>query len=138
MAYLTIFIFFIFAVMSGLGIGGGGLMVIYLALFTNVGQLTAQGINLVFFLFSSGASILVHLSKRKILTGAVVIMSVSGISGAIAGSLISGMIDQGMLRKIFGIMLIICGMISFRSFSTKSDSINNEIIHSKNEFVKKL
>ena len=138
MSYLTIFVFFIFAVMSGLGIGGGGLMVIYLALFTNVGQLAAQGINLVFFLFSSGASILVHLSKRKILTGAVVIMSVSGISGAIAGSLISGMIDQGMLRKIFGIMLIICGMISFRSFSTESDSINNEIIHSKNEFVKKL
>ena len=57
---------FVFAVLSGLGVGGGGLLVIYLALFTDVAQLSAQGINLLFFIFSCGASMLVHLSKRKI------------------------------------------------------------------------
>ena len=41
------------SVLSGLGIGGGGLLVIYLAFFTDTPQITAQGINLLFFIFSS-------------------------------------------------------------------------------------
>ena len=93
-------------------------MVIYLALFTEISQLAAQGINLLFFLFSSGTSILVHLSKRKILFSAVLLMSISGVVGAVIGSLVSGVIEQSLLRKAFGMMLIICGMISFRSSNT--------------------
>ena len=119
MLYVTLIAFFAFAVLSGLGIGGGGLLVIYLALFTSVGQLAAQGINLLFFLFSSGSSIIVHLSKRKILGQAVIVMSLSGVVGALLGSVISGAIAQELLRKVFGMMLVICGMISLRSASRK-------------------
>lgn len=114
MIYLTIAVFFVFAVLSGLGVGGGGLLVIYLALFTDTSQLTAQGVNLLFFLFSSGSSILVHLSKRKIFTSAVAVMALSGVIGAVVGSYFSGVIDQQLLRKIFGAMLIVCGMVSLR------------------------
>ncbi len=47
---------FITALLAGLGIGGGGLLVIYLVLWTNCEQLSAQGINLLFFLFSSASA----------------------------------------------------------------------------------
>ena len=114
MIYVTMAVFFVFAILSGLGVGGGGLLVIYLALFTDTSQLTAQGVNLLFFLFSSGSSILVHLSKRKIFTSAVIVMSLSGVIGAVIGSYFSGVIDQQLLRKIFGAMLIVCGLVSLR------------------------
>ena len=112
-------VFFVFAVLSGLGVGGGGLLMIYLALFTEVGQLAAQGINLLFFLFSSGTSILVHLTKRKIFFSAVALMSLTGVTGALVGSFLSGVIDQDLLRKIFGAMLIVCGMLSLRGSKGK-------------------
>ena len=106
---------FIVSILSGLGVGGGGLFVIYLALFTDIPQLQIQGINLAFFLFSSTASLLVHLTKRKIFISAVVIMSLFGIAGAVLGSLISTKIDQELLRKIFGAMLIVSGIISLKN-----------------------
>ena len=48
----TIIASFLIAALSGLGVGGGGLFVVFLALFTEIPQITAQGINLLFFLFS--------------------------------------------------------------------------------------
>ena len=129
MVYATMAALLVFAVLSGLGVGGGGLLVIYLALFTDVAQLSAQGINLLFFIFSCGASILVHLSKRKIFFGAVAVMSVFGVMGALVGSYFSGIIDQTLLRKIFGAMLIVCGMFSLRASKDKKEekiTINNK------------
>ena len=41
---------FLIAVLSGLGVGSGGLLVIYLTLVEKVPQLTAQGTNLIFFI----------------------------------------------------------------------------------------
>ena len=121
MLIFTVAVSFIIAVLSGLGVGGGGLFVIYLALFTDVPQLAAQGINLVFFLFCAGASVAVHITKRKILFSAVAIMALSGLVGALLGSLISSRIDQDLLRKIFGAMLTLTGIISLRSSFVKTD-----------------
>lgn len=129
MVYATMAALFVFAVLSGLGVGGGGLLVIYLALFTDVAQLSAQGINLLFFIFSCGASILVHLSKRKIFFGAVAVMSVLGVMGALVGSYFSALIEQDLLKKIFGVMLIGCGLISLRGSKGKKEekiTINNK------------
>ena len=106
---------FLVAILSGLGVGGGGLFVIYLALFTDLPQLQIQGINLAFFLFSSSASLSIHLTKRKIFWTAVTIMSISGILGAVLGSLLSANIDEIILRKIFGAMLVISGSLSLKS-----------------------
>ena len=103
---------FIVSLLSGLGVGGGGLFIVYLALFTDTPQLAAQGLNLLFFLFSAGASLPVHLTKRKILSGAVGIMVLAGILGALVGSYISTHIDERILRKIFGALLCLSGIIS--------------------------
>jgi len=104
---------FIVSLLSGLGVGGGGLFIVYLALFTDTPQLAAQGLNLLFFLFSAGASLPVHLTKRKIFPGAVGVMIISGVFGALLGSYLSAHIDESILRKIFGALLCISGLISF-------------------------
>ena len=48
----TVVAFFASA-LAAMGVGGGGLLVIYLTLVRATEQISAQGINLFFFLFSS-------------------------------------------------------------------------------------
>lgn len=105
---------FLIAALSGMGVGGGGLFVIYLSLFTDTPQLIAQGMNLLFFLFSAGASVTVHLTRRHIYFGAIAIMAVSGIVGSLLGAYTAQLVNQYLLRKIFGIMLIVSGILSLK------------------------
>ncbi len=77
---------FIVATLSGMGIGSGGLMVLYLTFVRNAPQLAAQGFNLLFFLFASASSMIVHLLRRKIFWLAVLIMILAGLPAAYLGT----------------------------------------------------
>ena len=99
--------------MSGLGVGSGGLLVVFLTEYRGVGQLFAQGVNLIFFIFSSGAATAVNLRARKICYGAVLLMSIGGTIGAITGALIASVLNPDLLRISFGLMLLIGGIPSF-------------------------
>jgi len=115
--WLTMGITFLLAALSGMGVGGGGLFVIYLSLFTDTPQLVAQGMNLLFFLFSSGASVTVHLRKRRICYSAVGVMALFGIVGALLGAYASAHLSGRLLRQIFGGMLVVSGILALRQKS---------------------
>lgn len=104
---------FVFAALSGMGVGGGGLFVIWLSLVLGREQLEAQGINLIFFLFCSAAALSVNVKKRKFDIKKTLILSASGAISAIGGSLLASCVETGILRKIFGVLLVISGGISF-------------------------
>lgn len=101
------------ALLSGLGVGSGGLLVVFLTEYRGVGQLFAQGVNLIFFIFSSGASTAVNLRSRNICYGAVTVMSLGGTVGAIVGAIVASVLDPDLLRIGFGLMLLIGGIPSF-------------------------
>ena len=101
------------ALLSGLGVGSGGLLVVFLTEYRAVGQLFAQGVNLIFFIFSSGASTAVNLRARNICYGAVMVMSIGGTVGAIVGALVASVLDPDLLRIGFGAMLLIGGVPTF-------------------------
>jgi uncharacterized membrane protein YfcA len=109
---LNIIASFAIALLSGMGIGSGGLFVIWLTLAENTPQLTAQGLNLLFFIFSSSASLTVHLTKRKIAWRAVALLTLTGVGGALIGGYISGLINAAAMKKLFGTMLILSGLVS--------------------------
>ena len=111
---------FLIAVLSGMGIGSGGFLVIYLSLATQMPQLAAQGINLLFFLFSSGASLFLHSKKRKLFGGAIATMSAMGMIGSPLGSLAAAALPSELLKKLFGGMLIVSGLLSLRKTASKS------------------
>ncbi len=111
---------FIIAALSGMGIGSGGFLVIYLSLAEQTPQLTAQGINLLFFLFSSAASLFLHMRKRKLLGSVILTMSAMGILGSPLGSLAAAALPSDALRKLFGGMLIVSGLLSLRKSLAKS------------------
>ena len=109
---LDFFIGYLTAALAGLGIGGGGLLVIYLALVEKLPQLEAQGINLLFFIFSSSAALAVHFFKRKIPLKLTALLASTGVLGACLGNVITGNISEDLLRIMFGILLVISGIIA--------------------------
>lgn len=112
MQFLNIAAAFVIAVLSGMGIGSGGLFTIWLTAVAGTPQLAAQGLNLLFFLFSGGASMTVHLSRRRIYWGAVLILAASGIIGTLAGSFVVGLLPVETIRIVFGATLILSGAAS--------------------------
>jgi len=122
---------FLIALVSGMGLGGGGLFAVYLSVFTETPQLSVQGFNLLFFIFCAGASVTVQLFGRKINLFAVLIMTLTGMAGALLGTLLAGVVPEEYLRKIFGIMLISTGIIALRSaLSGRNSGVGEE--YSKN------
>lgn len=96
----------------GMGVGGGGLFVIFLTLCLNFGQIDAQGTNLVFFILSIIASIFVHIKKRKIYFKQVLIMILFGAIGSLAFSNLANNINPEIPRKMLGGLLILGGAYS--------------------------
>ena len=121
----AIIISFLISVLSGMGVGGGGLFVIYLSIFTSTPQLAAQGMNLLFFLFSSFASVAVQINRRRIRFAAVTFMATFGVLGAFVGAYLTSLLPEEYLRRIFGMMLVAGGVLSFRSSFSQSEAKKN-------------
>ena len=97
------------AVLSGMGVGSGGLLVVYLTLAAGMSQAPAQALNLFFFLFAASASTAVNIRRRNIAWGCVILLGLGGAVGAIAGSAIAAVAKPRVLRMLFGIMLTVTG-----------------------------
>lgn len=99
------------SVLSGMGVGGGGLLVIYLTLFLGKEQFLSQGINLLFFLAASVSSLFIHLRQRKIDRRTVFAVAGIGSVGVILGSLLAGYLPGDVLRKIFAGFMVAAGTL---------------------------
>jgi uncharacterized membrane protein YfcA len=111
--WITLLVTFAVALLSGMGVGSAGLLIIFLALVQHTPQLTAQGINLLFFLFSSGAALLVHLFRTPPLWGLLLLLIPAGLLGAWAGAALALYLPQALLRKLFGAFLLLSGTFGF-------------------------
>lgn len=98
------------AVISSMGFGGGGVLILYLTLFKNTPQLTAQGKNLFFFIPCSIVSIFVYCKNGIIKFKKILPMILGGIIGVLAGNLLLKQIPEKMLSIIFAVFLIISGI----------------------------
>lgn len=104
---------FLTGFLSSLGVGGGVILIVYLTVIAGIDQLTAQGINLVFFLPIALLSVIIHRKNKLIdikkLIPAMITGSICSVIGAILAELIGGYI----LRKGYGIFVMILGVRSF-------------------------
>lgn len=110
MGIIDFFAGVVIAVLAGMGIGGGGLLVLYLLFAREMGQVASQGINLVFFICAGIASLVYHKRKRRINVRLMLFLIVFGVVGAITGAYCASVIDPEIIRKIFGWLLIISGI----------------------------
>lgn len=95
---------------GGLGVGGGGILLLYLTSFTETNQLSAQGVNLLFFLPVSAAALFIHIKNGFVKWKTALFCVIPGIPGVLLGSFIAGSIDKTLLRGIFALFLLITGL----------------------------
>ena len=98
-------------ILGSMGLGGGGILIIYLSLFTATKQLTAQGINLLFFIPVGILSLIIYALKKQIKWKLTIRIAIFGIIGAIIGILLADFLGGDITRKIFGGMLVLMGVI---------------------------
>jgi uncharacterized membrane protein YfcA len=101
---------FLAGILSGFGIGGGTLLMLYLTVFAGIAQKTAQGINLLYFLPTAAASLILH-GKNHTVNWRVVPFAVLG--GCVTAGLFSYaaiLIDLNLLKKLFGGFLVLTGL----------------------------
>ena len=102
-----ILISLISGIVSGLGMGGGTILIFLLSNIVKIEQHTAQATNLIFFIPTSIVAIIVNLKNKNVNLKIAIIISLFGIIGAIIGSKIATNINVFILRKYFGIFLAI-------------------------------
>lgn len=101
--------------LGAIGIGGGSVLIIYLTLFLNMPQLKSQGINLLFFIPCSAVGILFHIKNKLIDFKSILPLIIFGILGVICGYFIGKSIDEYLLRKIFGVFLIVLAVLQLQN-----------------------
>lgn len=119
---LAIAVGLITGIISGFGIGGGSLLIVYLTTFAAVDQYTAGGINLLYFLCCAPTALIAHIRNRRVEWKAVIWCSVAGvITSALAAFFAAGM-DTNLLRRAFGVLLLYIGFRELFCKSQKSAS----------------
>lgn len=97
-------------ILSGFGVGGGTLLILYLTLFADTAQRTAQGINLLYFLPTAGASLIGHVKNKMIETSAFWCAGVCGTVTTALASVMIGRVPTDWLKRGFGVFLIAVGI----------------------------
>lgn len=113
MWYVLIIFGFLAGVIGGMGMGGGTLLIPLLTIFIEISQIVAQGYNLIAFLPMSIIAIIIHYKNKLIEFKYLPLLIISGIVFAILGSLLANLIDQSILKILFGIFLIVLSMVEF-------------------------
>ena len=83
---LNILIGAVSGLVSGMGMGGGTILILCLSLFMGVDQHVAQGANLVFFVPTSIVSIITNIKQKLIKWKTGIVIVIFGIIGAIVRS----------------------------------------------------
>lgn len=99
-------------ILSGMGIGGGGLLVIYLTLPGRVPQKDAQAVNLGFFIIAAISSLVFHLREHRVDVKKLLTLTFSGIAGSLMGTYFAKNADGELLTKLFGWMLLLSGTVT--------------------------
>ena len=98
------------SVISAWGVGGGTLLLLVMTLFLDVDQRTAQGINLLFFLPTALSALVCHARGGYLDKPTLKSAIPFAVAAALAGSWIATNLDVEVLRKPFGVYLLLSGI----------------------------
>lgn len=107
---VTIIIGTVLGFLSGIGVGGGSLLMLWLTLVLNMEHSIARSINLLFFIPSALIATLFRWKQGKLDIKKVLPAIVCGCISAACFSLLSKRIDITHIKKAFGILLLLTGL----------------------------
>ena len=97
-------------VLSGFGVGGGSLLLIYMTTFAGVPQTLAQGVNLLYFLPTAATALPAHLKNGYVEKGALLPAIAAALVCSALTAWAATALDVEVLRKCFGGFLILIGL----------------------------
>lgn len=96
-------------VLSGFGIGGGTLLVLWLTLVGGYSQLRAGGVNLLYFICCALPALLGHAKNHLLEKKAVWWCALWGVPACIGAACLAAWVDSTLLRRCFGVLLLFIG-----------------------------
>ena len=93
-------------ILSGFGIGGGSLLMLYLTLIAGMPQQTAAGANLLYFIACAPAALISHFKNKLVCFRALLWCTLAGIPTSIAASMSRCGNRSFPARRPFGILLL--------------------------------
>ena len=98
------------SVISAWGVGGGTLLLLVMTLFLGVDQRTAQGINLLFFLPTALSALVCHWRSGYLDKPTLKSAAPWAVLAAALGAWAATALDVEVLRKPFGVYLLLSGV----------------------------
>jgi uncharacterized membrane protein YfcA len=96
--------------LSGLGVGGGSLLILWLTAILETPPQQARIINLLFFLPAAFISCVLRIQKGSLTLKPLIPAILGGCICAVIFSKLSTGMDVTLLKKLFGVLLIITGV----------------------------
>ena len=97
--------------LGGMGMGGGTILIPILDIFFNVGQHTAQAVNLLAFIPMSVVALIIHIKNGFVTFKDSILIILFGILSCFIGCFFARKTDGIILKKLFGFGLIALSVV---------------------------
>lgn len=113
-------------IVSGMGIGGGTILIPALVIFAKADQHIAQSVNLIFFIPTAIVALIIHIKNKRIDIRSAIPIVVFGLLGAYLGSRLAVKLPGSVLKKYFGVFLLVLGIYEMIRKDRKSSAKDNK------------
>lgn len=96
--------------LAGLGVGGGSLLMLWLTVIVGTEQPEARIINLLFFIPAAVICCLFRIRDGSLDLKKALPAMAAGCIAAAAGSLLGAHLELSLLKKLFGVLLLVTGV----------------------------
>ena len=97
-------------VLSGFGVGGGTLLLLWLTLVQGMDQFQAGGVNLVYFVSCALPALWGHVRQGLVEKQAALWCALAGVPACAAAAFLASRLDVETLRRVFGVFLLAVGL----------------------------
>jgi uncharacterized membrane protein YfcA len=105
---------FFAGIIGGMGMGGGTILIPALILFAHIDPKIAQSVNLLSSIPMTIFALIIHIRNKNVVFSLVLPIALFGVLGAICGSFVATYISSKVLKKVFGVFLLIVGIIEIK------------------------
>ncbi len=134
MPFINELVVFFLSLPLGMGIGGGGIFLVYLGDVLGLPREEAVFLNLIFFLCALLASAVSHLKAGRLSFPMLGIILLFGLPGALLGRTLASLLPPILLRVFLGLFLTASGGVALLSLKKPKDALHSLDKHRKKHY----
>ncbi len=101
---------FLTGIFASMGVGGGMILIVYLTVFAGFSQVSAQGINLVYFIPIALLALIIHTRNKLVEWKRIIPSLITGLIFSAAGAFAANAVSSDLLGKIYGAFILLIGI----------------------------